>query len=152
MTLFKNSVRAAAIAAVLTLSISVAYAHVTVQPTTSVAGSVETYTLKVPTEKLVPTTRVEIEVPPTLNVKSFESKPEWKIEEKKDKSGKIIGVVLTGAIPSGESASFKFTATNPNEEGKLALKVIQVYQDGTKSEWTGDAGSRSPAPVIQIRK
>jgi uncharacterized protein YcnI len=96
--------------------------------------------------------RLEIEFPSTLSVSSFEPKAEWKIEEKKDNSGKIIGAILTGSIPSGESSTFKFTARNPDEEGKLSLKVVQIYQDGSKSEWTGAAGSRSPAPVVDIKR
>ena len=148
----KNYLRLIAVALVLALSVSVAYAHVTVQPNQSSAGSVETYTLRVPTEKFVPTTGIEIEFPAMLKVTSFEHKPEWKIEEKKDSSGNITAVFLTGTIPTGESSTFKFTARNPSEEGKLQLKVIQKYQDGDKSEWTGAAGSRSPAPVIEIKR
>jgi hypothetical protein len=85
-------------------------------------------------------------------VTSFESKPEWKIEEKKDASGKLIGVILTGSIPTAESASFDFTARNPKEEGKLFWKVIQIYQDGSKSEWTGAEGSRTPAPAVEVKR
>ncbi len=59
---------------------------------------------------------------------------------------------LTGSIPPGESSQFNFTAKNPNDEGKLSWRVIQVYQDGTKSEWTGEEGSRTPAPVVTIKK
>jgi uncharacterized protein YcnI len=152
MMFLKTSLRSIVIAVVLALSISVAYAHVTVQPIQSSAGSLETYTLRVPTEKFVPTTGIEIEFPAMLKVTSFEHKPEWKTEEKKDSSGNIVAVLLTGTIPTGESSTFKFTARNPNEEGKLPLKVIQKYQDGDKSEWTGAAGTRSPAPVIEIKK
>ncbi|HLH32992.1 MAG TPA: DUF1775 domain-containing protein [Terriglobia bacterium] len=136
----------------LGMTIGTAYGHVTVQPKQSAAGAVEKYTMRVPTEKFVPTVRVEVKFPPTLEVTSFESKPGWKIEEKKGASGKLIGVTLTGSIPTGESASFDFSARNPKEEGKLYWKVIQIYQDGSKSEWTGAEGSRTPAPGVEVKR
>jgi hypothetical protein len=52
----------------------------------------------------------------------------------------------------GESTQFSFTAKNPEVEGKLAFKAIQIYEDGTKSEWTGPEGSRTPAPIVDIKK
>lgn len=147
----KNSLKPAAIAAILAMTIGTASAHVTVQPKESSTGTNEKYTMRVPTEKFVPTVRIEIEFPDALNVSSFESKPEWKLEEKKV-SGKLIGAILTGSIPPGESSQFNFTARNPGDEGKLSFKVIQIYQDGTKSEWTGAEGSRTPAPVVSVKK
>jgi uncharacterized protein YcnI len=134
------------------LSICTAYAHVTVQPKESAAGTIQTYTMRVPTEQFVPTVRVEVEFPTNLSVSSIEPKVGWKIEEKKDASGKLVGMTLMGSIPTGESSQFNFTARNPKEEGKLSLKVIQIYEDGSKSEWTGAEGSRTPAPVIQVKK
>ena len=148
----KHFLRSTAVAAVLVMTISTAYGHVTIQPKQSIAGAAETYTMRVPTEKFVPTVRVEVEFPPTLNVSSFESKPGWKIEEKKDASGKLVGAILTGSIPTGESTLFSFKAQNPTEEGTLSWKVIQVYEDGSKSEWTGAQGSRTPAPSVEPQK
>jgi uncharacterized protein YcnI len=144
--------KVAGLVTVLAISISTAYGHVTVQPKQSIVGRSEKYTMRVPTEKFVPTVRVEVEFPAALNVSSFESKAEWKIEEKKDASGKLVGVVLTGSIPPGQVSEFNFLARNPNEETKLSWKVIQIYQDGSKSEWTGPEGSRTPAPAVEVKK
>ena len=148
----KHFLKWAAVAAALVMTIGTAYGHVTVQPRQSTTGAMEKYTLRVPTEKFSPTVRVEVEFPANLNVSSFEQKSGWKIEEKKDASGKLIGVVLTGSIPTGESAAFSFTARNPSDEGKLFFKAIQIYEDGTKSEWTGAEGSRTPAPAVELKK
>ena len=148
----KHSLKWAAVAAALVMTIGTAYGHVTVQPRQSTTGATEKYTLRVPTEKFSPTVRVEVEFPANLNVSSFEQKSGWKIEEKKDASGKLISVVLTGSIPTGESAAFSFTARNPSAEGKLFFKAIQIYEDGTKSEWTGAEGSRTPAPAVELKK
>jgi uncharacterized protein YcnI len=148
----KSMLRATAVVAVLATIIGTAYAHVTVQPKQSAPGATEKYAMRVPTEKFVPTVSIEVEFPAALDVMSFESKAGWKMEAKKSSSDRLVGVVLTGVIPTGESTIFNFTARNPNTEGKLAWKVIQIYQDGTKSEWTGAEGSRSPSPVVEIKK
>jgi uncharacterized protein YcnI len=137
---------------VFALTISPAYAHVTVQPRQSAPGATERYALRVPTEKFTPTVRVELEFPDALEVSSFEQKDGWKIEEKKDAAGRLIGVVLNGSIPTGESAAFNFTAKNPGHEGKLFFKAIQIYEDGTKSEWTGAEGTRTPSPAVDIKR
>src|SRR5262245_39246665 len=143
--------RFAAIATLLFITVTAAYGHVTVQPKESSTGATETYSIRVPTEKFVPTVRVEVEFPATLDVLSFEPKASWKIEEKRNASGKIIGVTLAGSIPTGESVSFNFRERNPIETGKLTFKAIQIYEDGTKSEWTGPEGSRTPSPVVDIK-
>jgi uncharacterized protein YcnI len=136
----------------LAASAGTAFGHVTVQPKQSGAGATERYTLRVPTEKFVPTVRVDVEFPASLEVSSFEPKTGWKIEEKKNASGKLVGVILNGSLPPGESAQFNFTAKNPGAAGKLSFKAVQIYEDGTKSEWTGPEGSRMPAPVVEITK
>jgi uncharacterized protein YcnI len=142
----------AAVSLALLMTIGTAYGHVTVQPKQSAPGTNVRYTMKVPTEKFTPTVRVEVEFPPALNVTSVEPKPEWKVEEKKDASGRLIGMTLTGSIPTGESSEFNFMARNPSADSKLIWRVIQVYQDGTKSEWTGAEGSRTPSPITEVKK
>lgn len=144
--------RYAAIAIVLLTTIGTAYGHVTIQPKQSAPGSDVRYTMRVPTEKFVPTVRIEVEFPAALNVSAFEPKPQWRVEEKKDGSGKLIGVTLIGSIPTGQSSEFTFTARNPATESKLSWKVIQIYEDGSKSEWTGAEGSRTPAPATEVKK
>ena len=148
----KKMVHWFAVAALLFMSTTIALAHVTVQPKQSSPGATEKYSLRVPTEKFVPTVRVDVEFPAALTVTGFEPKAGWKIEEKKDASGKLFGVTLIGSLGPGESTQFTFTAKNPATEGKLLFKAIQIYEDETKSEWTGPEGSRTPAPTVEIRK
>ena len=144
--------RATLLALLTLISTGLAFGHVTVQPKLSTVSKTETYILRVPTEKSVPTVRIEVEFPAALEVSSFESKTGWKIEERKTAAGKLTGVVLIGSIPPAESVQFNFTARNPAAEGKLSFKAIQIYQDGSRVEWTGAEGSRTPAPVIEVKK
>jgi uncharacterized protein YcnI len=108
--------------------------------------------MRVPTEKNIPTVRIEAEFPAAVEVTSVEEKAGWKIELKKDAAGKITGAVWSGStIAPKDIGEFGFTARNPAEETKLVWKVVQIYQDNSKSEWTGPQGSRSPAPVTTIK-
>ena len=132
---------------------TVVHAHVSVRPRESTAGASQPYTMRVPTEKSVATVRIEIEFPSLAEVAKVDEKPGWKLELKRSAAGKLVGAIWSGSsIAPREVAEFMFTATNPSEEGKLEWKVIQVYEDGSQSEWTGPAGSRSPASVTTIKK
>lgn len=106
--------------------------------------------MRVPDEKNIPTVRMEAEFPPAVEVISVDAKEGWKIDLKRDSSGKIVGAIWSGgSIAPREVAEFGFQAHYPDEETKLVWSVIQVYEDGSKSEWTGPSGSRSSAPVTQ---
>jgi hypothetical protein len=74
------------------------------------------------------------------------------VEERKDAQGKIVGAIWSGgSIPFAESVNFLFEAKNPATGFRLEWKVIQIYQDGTRSEWTGPENSRTPGPVTIIK-
>ena len=119
------------------LAVSGAQAHVTVQPRETTAGAAQKYTMRVPNEKSIPNVRVEAEFPASVEITALEEKAGWTIEAKKDASGKITGAVWSGAsLAPRDIVEFGISARNPNEETKLVWKVIQIYQDGSRSEWT----------------
>jgi len=131
---------------------SAAQAHVTVQPRESAAGATQKYTMRVPNEKSVANVRIEAEFPAAAEIISVDEKAGWTIEVKKDSSGKITGAVWSGGnLAARDIVEFGITARNPNEETRLVWSVVQIYEDGSRSEWTGPAGSRGPAPVTQIK-
>lgn len=137
---------------VLALTAVIALAHVTVLPRESTLGATEKYTMRVPNEKNVPTVRLEAEFPPAADITSIAEKTGWKIEVKKDSTGKITGAIWSGSsIAPRDIVEFGFQARNSSEATELVWKVVQVYEDGTRSEWTGPKGSRSPAPVTQLK-
>ena len=134
------------------LTLSTAYAHVSVRPRESVVGASQKYTMRVPTEKAIPTVRIEIEFPPEAEVTSVDEAAGWKLEVKKDASGRSVSAVWSGSsIAPKQVAEFTFVARNPSQETKLAWRVVQTYEDGTKSEWTGAQGSRTPASVTTVK-
>lgn len=112
-----------------------AYAHVTVRPTQSKPGAEETYTARVPTEKAVATTSVELEVPDGVTILKVGDVEGFKHEEKKT-GDRITAIVWTGEIKPRESATLTFTAKNPATAEKIIWKIQQKYADGTVSNWT----------------
>lgn len=137
---------------VFALTAVIAQAHVTVLPRESTLGATEKYTMRVPNEKNVPTVRLETEFPPATDITSIAEKTGWKIEVKKDSTGRITGAIWSGSsIAPRDIVEFVFQARNSSEATELVWKVVQFYEDGTRSEWTGPKGSRSPAPVTQLK-
>jgi uncharacterized protein YcnI len=133
------------------LSAQLLWAHIRINPTDSVVGAREKYTMRVPNEKQVPSSKIEGEFPAGLQVYDFEFKPGWKIDFKKDAKGNIIGATWTGKIQPYEFVEFGMLAINPKEGAELTWKFIQYYDDGTKEEFTGPVGSRLPSPVVTLK-
>src|SRR5262245_11804261 len=133
------------------LCVQVASAHIRIYPTESTFGAREKYTMRVPNEKQVGSSKVEGEFPAELQVYDFEFKPGWKIDFKKDDKERIIGATWTGKIQPYECVEFGLLGINPKQGSNLTWKFIQYYDDGTKEEFVGPVGSRLPAPVVTLK-
>jgi uncharacterized protein YcnI len=68
---------------VVLVSAQLVSAHIRINPTESTAGAREKYTMRVPNEKQVTSSRIEGEFPAGLEVYDFEFKPGWTITFKK---------------------------------------------------------------------
>jgi hypothetical protein len=128
-----------------------ASAHVTVWPKDSVQGAREKYEIRVPNEKQADTIRVEVRFPAGLKVTSFEQKPGWNTEPLRDGSGAIVGARWTGRLPPMQFTGFGLLAVNPPRAGQIEWTSVQLYADGTRVEWSGPAGSKTPAPRVTLR-
>ena len=137
--------------AVLFITGTLAFGHIRIAPTDSVAGAREKYTMRVPNEKQVPCSKIEGEFPSGLDIYDFEFKPGWKIDFKKNDKGKIIGATWTGKMMPYEFVEFGMLGINPKEAADLVWKFVQYYDDGTKEEFTGPVGSRLPSPVVTLK-
>ncbi|MDR9852302.1 DUF1775 domain-containing protein [Paenibacillus sp. VCA1] len=153
MKLFKRLPFMATVAAGFLLFSGIASAHVTVKPAVSQPDAWETYTIKIPTEKEIPTTKVTLKAPEGVELMSYQPVPDWKVTTQKDGSGKITSITwdATGAgIQAGEFQQFNFVAHNPDKETNVAWDAFQYYKDGSIVEWTGDEGSESPHSITKI--
>ncbi|MED4227217.1 YcnI family protein [Neobacillus cucumis] len=132
---------------------SVASAHVTVMPKTSTTGAWETYTVKVPVEKEVPTTKFTIKAPAGVEIMSYQPVPGWNYTADKDASGKVKSFTFTatgeGILP-GQFQQFTFVAKNPDKATQIAWDAYQYYKDGSIVEWTGDESAKAPHSITDI--
>lgn len=144
MTLLKS-----AIAAALLSASTSAIGHITVWPKTSQAGAHEKYEVRVPNEKQSDTISIELHFPAGLRVMSFEQKPGWLTEAIRDSSGTIVGVRWSGRLAPQEFTEFGLLAINPAKTD-LAWPAIQRFADGSRVDWSGGAGSKTPAPHVML--
>src|SRR6185295_14447536 len=78
------------------LVVGVANAHVTIWPREVTAKSFQAFTVRVPSEKDVPTIQIRLAFPPGIEVLRFKPKEGWKYEIERDAAGAITGVTWSG--------------------------------------------------------
>ncbi|MFJ5767548.1 YcnI family protein [Lysinibacillus sp. NPDC093210] len=130
-----------------------ASAHVSVKPEVSSPGAWETYTIKVPVEKAINTTKVTLKIPNGAEFESYQPVSGWDVTLDKDSSGKTKTVTwnATGAgIAEGQFQQFSFVAKNPEKETEAVWDAYQYYKDGTIVEWTGNESSDAPHSITKI--
>ena len=124
---------------------SVALAHAVVFPKNSAPGAYEKYVLRVPNERDVPTTRIELRFPPGLRVVSFGDVAGWNLQILRDTAQHITGAVWTGVLPKERFIELPFVAVNPTDSARLTWPTIQTYQGGEVVNWTDpDTASKTP--------
>jgi uncharacterized protein YcnI len=139
-----------------------ALAHVQVLPGSVPAGEATEFTIRVPTERDVPTTRVRVEFPSQVTVFSFaDPPPGWRLTPLRRPDGSVRGVVYSGGrIPVGRYADFRMLGT-PFEEGLATWPARQTYADGQVKPWTGppetsgggepaESGPTDPGPAAAV--
>jgi len=129
---------------------AIAMAHAVVYPKASTTGAHERYVIRVPNERAVATTHVEIQFPPEVKVGSFIDVPGWTLEVVRDSAKRITGAVWTGNLPPERFVEFPFVATNPKDPTDIRWPIVQTYADGERAEWTGPTDSKRPASVTNI--
>lgn len=129
---------------------SIANAHVTVWPRSAARGAYERYVVRVPNEKNVPTTRVEVHFPAEVRISSFLEVAGWQLQVLSDSAGKITGAVWTGSLPAKRFVEFPFIGVNPKEGDHIVFPATQTYEGGEVVQWSGPEGSKTPASVTTL--
>ncbi|PFM81762.1 hypothetical protein COJ46_06710 [Bacillus sp. AFS077874] len=133
----------------------IASAHVVVNPKISTPGAWETYTMKVPSEKEIATTKVTLKIPSKFEFVSYQPVLGWKFSETKAANGVVTSVTWSAendGIQAGQFQQFVFMAKNPDAEVNGAWDAYQYYKDGSIVEWTGDEKSEAPHSITNIVK
>ena len=153
----------AAAAAVLALGAAApAMAHVDVLPTEVAQGDPLQFTIRVPNERDVPTTRVRVDFPSQITVYSFAAPPPgWTMRTVRGPDKRFRSVVYSGSLPMSGYVDFHVLGT-PFESGTATWRTRQTYADGQVKPWTGppekaggDASESGPtavgpAPVVTV--
>ncbi|MGH7549429.1 MAG: DUF1775 domain-containing protein [Gemmatimonadota bacterium] len=129
---------------------AVALGHAVVHPGVAPPGAYQKYVLRVPNERDVPTTRIEIEFPEAVRVVSFAEVEGWTLEIVTDDAGRIERAIWTGELPALRFVELPFVAVNPREDARLVWAVVQVYAGGERVAWTGPEDSETPASVTVV--
>ncbi|MDO7906801.1 YcnI family protein [Paenibacillus sp. JX-17] len=143
----------AAAAASMMLFTGIASAHVSVKPAVSQTEAWETYSMKVPVEKNLPTTKIVLKVPEQVMFKQYQPIPGWSVDLEKNSMDVITQVTWTAAgdgIQPGQYQLFSFVAQNPAADAEVAWNAYQYYSDGSIVEWTGDEGADHPHSITKI--
>ena len=127
-----------------------AAAHVQVRPAEAAPGDPVLWTVLVPNERDVATTRVELAIPEGVLPFSYEPLPGWTRRVTKNPDQSTRSVVWTGRLQPEEVLSTRFLATTPEAEGPISWKAIQTYADGQKVRWIGGPDTEEPASVTQV--
>lgn len=138
-----------------------AAAHVDVLPALVEQGKALELTVRVPTERNLPTTAVHVQFPSQVTVYSFGEPPRgWTVKPELATDGRLRGVTFQGGtIPVGRYADFTMLGT-PFQTGTVLWKVLQTYQDGQVKPWTGtpvaeggsaqETGPSAPGPAARM--
>jgi uncharacterized protein YcnI len=140
----------------------VALGHVEVLPTTGVVEQAQEFVIRVPTERPLPTTGLQVTFPPQVTVYAFGAPPAgWRMTPIQ-RNGRYVGVRYTGgSIPVGQFRDFPLLGT-PTVKGVALWKSLQTYADGKVKPWIaapqapGAASPESgptdpgPAPAVTI--
>jgi len=138
-----------------------AAAHVDVLPVRVEAERPSEFTVRVPTERELPTTAVRVDFPDEVTVYAFAPPPPgWTMRERTSPDGRTVGVVYRGGeIPVGGYLDFTFLGT-PFEAGPTVWRAYQTYADGKVKPWTADpepedaispeTGPTEPGPAAAV--
>ncbi len=143
--------RVVVLSALLALAVtSVASAHVRVLPEDVPAGTYEVLTVRVPTEKDIPTTGVRVEVPEGFTISRVEPVPGWDYELEEE--GSIVSAITWSGseIEETEFQEFNIQGQTPEETGEYPWRAFQTYQDGSVVEWVGPEDAEEPASVVSV--
>jgi uncharacterized protein YcnI len=127
------------------------FAHAVVLPRESTPRAYEKYILRVPNEKTVATTKVELHFPSDIRVISFADVAGWTLAVSTDSAKRVIGATWTGTLPPQRFVEVPFVAVNPRAEARLLWPAYQTYADGERVEWTGPEDAKTPASATVIR-
>jgi uncharacterized protein YcnI len=125
-------------------------AHVTLSPAQGTTGARQAYVLRMPNERRVDTVKLDLFFSAGMKPTSFQQVAGWVLQLERDATGAITAAHWIGALPPDHYVELGFMVVNPSVAGDVRLLARQTYANGEVVEWSGEAGSKAPAPHVQI--
>jgi uncharacterized protein YcnI len=147
---------AGAVAAAASLAVAgPAFGHAVLSPPAVTSGTLQVFTLSVPTEKEGRlTTSVQLTVPRGFAIDSFAPARGWRrrVASIGGGEGAVVNRVTWsgGHTKTDEDAVFQFNAA-ATEARTYTFRVRQTYDDGSVVDWIGAESSDTPAPRVQAQ-
>jgi uncharacterized protein YcnI len=125
-----------------------ALGHVEVLPTQATVNEAQEFTVRVPTERAIPTVGVRVMFPSQVDVFSFQPPPPgWRMHVITSRNQTIRGVSYTGGrIGVSQYQDFRFLGT-PTAQGQTLWRAYQTYADGKVKPWTAKPEARGAVSV-----
>jgi uncharacterized protein YcnI len=132
----------------------VAQAHVRVFPdagnTQAPACGYTKFVVRVPVEKPIATTRIDLFIPKGITVFGVQPKPNWQFNLQRTR-GIVTTISWTGGrLMPNEFDEFAFLAATPRTAGTVSWNAWQYYEDGSIVKWTGAPGAETPHSITSI--
>jgi uncharacterized protein YcnI len=147
-----------------------AWGHVTVSPSSAIAGSFTLLEIRVPNEEQsANTVKIDVKLPDGFAEASYQPVPGWTVEVRKRKlttpiqtddgpvSEEVTEIIWTGdgseagKISPGQFMDFPLQVQIPDAAGQtLTFPAIQTYDDGLIVRWIGPVGADQPAPRLSV--
>jgi len=125
------------IAWILGMGLSVAWAHIDIEPKETIPGRWETFILNVPTETGSPTVEVQLDIPEGFEVEAVGHRTDWEMATRRDGRGFVREIVWSGGqIPPLTFEEFKLLAKAAKSPGPYDWQARQRHADGQESTWT----------------
>jgi uncharacterized protein YcnI len=116
-----------------------ASAHVVVRPSEVVTTGFQTFTVSVPNEKDISTTRLTLNIPDGLKYVQPTQKVGWSVTTETENSGEneiVKSITWSGnEVKAGFRDEFTFSGQVPEKAIELRWKAYQTYSDGTVVSW-----------------
>jgi uncharacterized protein len=144
--------------ALVLVSATPAFAHVSVNPSTASEGSYAKLTFRVPNESdTASTTSVEVAMPDGVELQSVSVKPTpgWDSEIERDGDAVTSVTWSGGKIGPGEFQEFEISVGPIPSVDSLVFPAVQTYDDGEVVRWidpmaAGEEEPEHPAPTVTV--
>lgn len=143
--------KAPIVTAMFLLVTAPAFAHVTVAPQQSPAGTSQTYKVRVHNGGKVPTSSIELQVPDGVSIENVTPMATGKYAVSK-RGDRVTAITWEIEVPVGKYVELAFSAKNPATGSQINWNVRERFADGSLIEYTDKPGAKEKSSVTRLTR